>query len=160
MFERVAPSEEQKDSEAAEGRSPDKIAALRLAALVILANACLTIVLVIAIPAMNIPIISVAISLFLAYYLYKLRPRAEALAVGLTILAGAVGILSAVTSKFALAALFGLVPTAGLVGSLLLLLLGDPPRSRRIAALVAFGVLVGGFTVLVLVGRFAGAGAV
>jgi hypothetical protein len=155
MFERVAPSKEQIDAEAAEGRSPDQIAALRLAALVILANTCLTIVLVVAVPSLKIPIISIVISLILVYYLYRLRPRAEALALGLTILAGAAGLLSVLTSKFAPAAIVGLVPTAALACSLLLLLIGDPPRSRRIAALVVFGVLVGGFTALALVGQFA-----
>ncbi len=48
MFERVAQTEAEKDAEAAIGRSPDQIAALRLAAMPILANFGVTIALVIA----------------------------------------------------------------------------------------------------------------
>lgn len=155
MFERVAPTEEQKDREAAEGRSPDKIAGLRLAALVILVNTFLTILLVILLPGMHIPIIPIVVSLFLVYYLYRLRPRAEGLALALAILGAAVGVISVVRARFGPFALVSLIPTAGLVGSQFLLLVGDPPRSRRIAAVVLVGVLVGGFTALTLLDRFA-----
>lgn len=154
MFERITPSEEQKDAEAAEGRSADKIAGLRLAALVILANTALTILLVILIPEMHVPFIPILVSVFLVYYLWKLRPRAEGLALALAILGAAVGLFSVVTRGFSTWALIGLVPTAGLVGSQLLLLIGDPPRSRRIAAVALFAVLVGGFTAMTLLERF------
>lgn len=154
MFDRAVPSEEQKDADAREGRSPDKIASLKLAALVILTNTFLTIVLALSAPDRGFPIIAIVISLFLSWYLYKLRPRAEALAIGLTLIAAAGGVFLAVGMKFSSVALWSLVPTAGLVASLLLLLIGDPTRARRIAAVAIFAVLVGGAASLLLLGQF------
>jgi hypothetical protein len=157
MFDRVVPGkeqDEQRDTEAREGRSPDKIASLKLAALVILTNTFLTIVLALSAPDRGFPIIAIVISLFLSWYLYKLRPRAEALAIGLTLIAAAGGVFLAVGMKFSSVALWSLVPTAGLVASLLLLLIGDPTRARRIAAVAIFAVLVGGAASLLLLGQF------
>jgi hypothetical protein len=143
MFERIAPSEEQKDAEAREGRSPDQIASLRLAAVLMLIESFLTIAVVIAFPiAAPRAVLGVVIRLVLAYYLYKLRPRAEALALGLTILAGIVALLGLVGASFALPNLLNTIPAVGAVGAFLLLLLGDPPREKRVAAVVLFGILV------------------
>lgn len=124
----------------------------------ILGNTLLTILLVVLMPGMHIPIIPIVVSLFLVYYLYRLRPRAEGLALALAILGAAVGVISVVRARFGPFTLLSLVPTAGLVGSQFLLLIGDPPRSRRIVAAALFVVLVGGFSALMLLDRFAGLG--
>ena len=124
----------------------------------ILLNTLVTILLVVLMPEMHIPIIPIAVSAFLVYYLYKLRPRAEGLALALAILGAVVGVISVVRARFAPFTLVGVVPTAGLVGSQFLLLIGDPPRSRRVAAAVLFVVLVGGFTAVMLLDRYAGVG--
>jgi hypothetical protein len=143
MFERVAPSEEQKDAEAREGRSPDQIASLRLAAVLMLILSGLDIALVFAFPqAVAGTIAGTAIRLVLAYYLFKLRPRAEALALGLTILAGIGAVIGLVSAHLSLASVLTALPAVGTVGAFLLLLLGDPPREKRLAAMVLFGTLV------------------
>jgi hypothetical protein len=85
LFERVFPTEAQRDAEAAEGRSAGQIAGLRLAALVLMVNVLvsITVPVVFQVP---VPVIQIVIAIGLAYYLYKLRPRAEALALGLALL--------------------------------------------------------------------------
>ena len=157
MFERIAPSPEQLDAEAREGRSPDQIAALRLAAILMLIEACLTAALVVVFPAAAVTgLYGIVFRLVLAYYLFKLRPRAEALALGLTILAGAAALFGLFAARFALAAVLNTIPAVGSVGALLLLLLGDPPREKRLAAGVLFGVLVCLPAVALLVLRLTG----
>jgi hypothetical protein len=160
MFERVAPSEEQRDAEAREGRSPDQVAALRLAALLIVLEELLGISAGLAFAGTRAAgqLIGVAIRLVMAYYLYKLRPRAEALALGLTILGGIVtlvGLASSLSQGFSIVPLLDAIPPLGVVGALLLLLIGDPPREKRIAAIVVFAILVALPLVLLLVLRMA-----
>ena len=152
MFERVAPSEEQKDAEAAEGRSPDKIASLKLAAILYVVNALDTVAVSIVL-RVPVPIIMLGISLGLAYYLYKLRPRAEALALGLTVLGAIAQVVALFTRESTSVAALEAIPALGTTGAFFLLLVGEPRRRRRILALVLYGVLSVGFYVLAIIGR-------
>ncbi|MEO8188840.1 MAG: hypothetical protein ABI682_00750 [Acidobacteriota bacterium] len=147
MFERVAPSDEQRDADAREGRSPDQVAALRLAALLVLVDVLLSLAVAIAFGNLaGAPILWMGVRLAMAYYLFKLRPRAEALALGLTILAGAgavAGVVAGqVTGGFNIFGYLFAIPALGGAAALLLLLLGDPRREKRQAALWLFGILV------------------
>jgi len=146
VFERITQTEADKDREAAELRSPDKTAALQLAAILLFTNVLLTIVLAIVLRITNIPIISMVISLGLAYYLFKLRPRAEALALGLTIL-GAITqpLVLFINVKPPSAAAIQAIPLVGTIGAMFLLLLGEPTRARRALAVALFAVLTCGF---------------
>jgi len=165
MFERIAQTEADKDAEALIGRSADQIAALRLAAFLLIVNALVTATVVILLKG-TIPLVSIAISLGLAFYLYKLRPRAEALALGLTIFAAVIQTLLILVntiqgnaspgSAFA-TALIESLPGWATIGALLLLLIGDPSRARRVTALVLYGVFTVGFYALVLIGAFSDA---
>ena len=164
MFERVAQSEEEKDAEARIGRSDDQIASLRLAAWLLLVNAFATAAVVILLKG-NLPIVSILIALGLAFYLFKLRPRAEALALGLTILGGIIVALQAVAgftrSGASLAsavgtALFDSIPGLAVTVALLLLLIGNPGRPRRVAAVVLYAVFTLGFYALLVVASLLG----
>jgi heme/copper-type cytochrome/quinol oxidase subunit 4 len=162
MFERIAQTEAEKDAEALIGRSADQIAALRLAALLLIVNALVTATVVILLKG-TIPLVSIAISLGLAFYLYKLRPRAEALALGLTIFAAVVQVLlvlgntlrgNAPPGPAFATALIESVPGWATTGALFLLLIGSPSRGRGVAALALYLVFTVGFYVLVIVGAF------
>jgi hypothetical protein len=146
MFERITQTEADKDREAAQLRSPDKAAALQLAAILLFSNVLLTIVLAIVLKVTNVPIISMVISLGLAYYLFKLRPRAEALALGLTIL-GAITqpLLLFLNIKPLGAAAIQAIPLVGMIGAMFLLLVGEPTRKRRAVAIALFAILTCGF---------------
>lgn len=161
MFERIAPSEEQRDAEAREGRSPDQIAALQLAAILVVVDAILSLALAIAFGNLPRMVLGIVIRLVMAYYLYKLRPRAEALALGLTILAGVVTLVGvAMGQVIGGLNVFGFlfaIPALGSVLALLLLLLGDPPREKRIAAVIVYGALVCLPALILLVLQFTGA---
>src|SRR5437762_689884 len=87
MFEQSLQTEEYKDRQAAEGRGPDEIKARRLAAVVVASSAILSFLVVFIASPANLPILQTGIALFIAWYLYKLRPRAENLTLGLAILA-------------------------------------------------------------------------
>jgi hypothetical protein len=153
MFERVTQTEEDKDREAAMSRSPEKAAALRLAAILLFVNVGATVVIALVLHITNIPIVSMVISLGLAFYLYKLRPRAEALALGLTIL-GAITQPLVLFSKFPPAtAAIESIPVFGMVGAMFLLLVGEPARKRQIAAVGLFAALTGGSYGLAILGR-------
>ena len=100
--------------------------------------------------------IAIPIRLGLAYYLYKLRPRAEALALGLAVF-GAVATVLGVGLNVSAWSFLAAVPALGVCGALLLLLLGDPPREKRIAAIVVYAVLVALPAVILLALRLGGA---
>lgn len=110
--------------------------------------------------AAQTPFIAIAIRLVMAYYLYKLRPRAEALALGLTILGGILTLLALGlglgSGQLSVWSLLDAIPALGAVGALLLLLLGDPPREKRIAAIVIYAVLVVGPSVALIILRLTG----
>ncbi len=133
MLERAAPRVEQKSAPAAIGKSPDQIAALRVAALLMLANAVLAILVAIAFRTQRIPIVQIVLSLFLSYYLYTLRPHAEALALGLAVLAAIVLPIPA--------------------GALTLLLSGESSFARRATGVMVFCVFNVGFYVLLMLLR-------
>lgn len=164
MFERVVQTEEYKDAEALEGRSTDQVVALRLAAAVLVVNASLTIVIAV-MQRRPLPLISTGISLGLAYYLFKLRPRAEGLALGLTILNAimqtllpALMLLAPNPAAAFRAAVPFFLPGWGLVAALLLLLTGDSGRARRVTAIVLFGLLTVGSDALLIVDGIVGPG--
>ena len=161
MFERVAQTPEQLDAEAREGRSEDQIAALRLAAVLILVDTVLTIAFhaVYGTIARSGAILGTVVRLVLAYYLFKLRPRAEALALGLTILAAVIVVFS--TAGLIMKERSGLpvllaIPSIGSVVALLLLLRGDPSKSQRTAAIVIFVMTVCLPVLALIVLRFTG----
>jgi len=155
MFERIAQTEAEKDAQAAEGRSPGQIAALRLAALLLVANVAMTIAVVMVYRIAQVPILPMLIALGLAYYLYKLRPRAEALAIGLSLLGAILQPTLLLLHYPFIYALFESLPVLGTSGAVLLLLTGDSGRARRNAAIAIFCVFTVGFYGLAIAGRLA-----
>lgn len=152
LFERVFPTEAQRDAEAAEGRSAGQIAGLRLAALVLMVNVLVSIALPIVFH-LPVPVIQIVIAIGLAYYLYKLRPRAEALALGLALLGAVLQPVALFLNLPPFTALMEALPIWGITGALLLLLTGDPTRARRVAALALFCILTLGLYALAVIGR-------
>src|SRR5712692_1447744 len=155
MLERVAPREEQKNAAAAIGRSPDQIAALRVAALLMLANAVLSILVAIVFRTQRMPIVQIILGIFLSYYLFTLRPRAEALALGLAVLGAIVLPILYLRSGLPIyIAVLESLPALGTAGALTLLLTGDPNFARRATGVTVFCVFHGGFYVLLILLRF------
>src|SRR6266542_44326 len=154
MVERVAPRVEQKSAGAAIGRSPDQIAALRLAALLMLINAVLSIVVAIVFRTQRMPIVQIVLSILLSYYLYTLRPHAEALALGLTVLGAIVLPILYLRSGVPIyIAVLESLPALGTAGAMTLLLTGDPNFARRATGVTVFGVFTVGFYVFLLLMR-------
>ena len=140
MFEQSLQTEQWKDQQAAEGRTTDEIRAVRSAAVIIAVNAVLTVALEFA-AGTNVNVIPFVAALFISYYLYRLRPRAENLAIGLSIIVGT--LLPAI--YFWLLPLPGAVLQSllawGVSGAVLLLLLGQAGPLRRRVAIALFVVL-------------------
>jgi hypothetical protein len=140
VFEQSLQTEEWKDQRAAEGRTPDEIRSVRTAAVLIVLNAVLSVLLQL-VAGTRLQVVPFAVALFIGYYLYKLRPRAENLAIGISLLG----------STLLPAVYFWRLPLAGAVlqallvwgtaGAVLLLLLGRAGPVRRRAALTLFVVL-------------------
>jgi hypothetical protein len=155
MLERAAPRVEQKSVAAAIARSPDQIAALRLAALLLLANAVLSILVAIVFRTQRMPIVQIVLSIFLAYYLYTLRPHAEALALGLAVLAAILLPVLYLRSGVPIyIAVLESLPALGTAGALTLLLTGEPNFARRATSVTVFAVFNVGFYVLLMLLRF------
>jgi len=155
MLERAAPRVEQKSAAAAIARSPDQIAALRLAALLLLANAVLSILVAIVFRTQRMPIVQIVLSILLSYYLYTLRPHAEALALGLAVLAAIVLPILYLRSGVPIyITVLESLPALGTAGALTLLLTGEPNFARRATGVTVFCVFNVGFYVLLMVLRF------
>ncbi|MGH9364347.1 MAG: hypothetical protein ACRD1B_03655 [Thermoanaerobaculia bacterium] len=118
-----------------------------------MANVAVTLVLAIVFHITQIPLLQIIIALVLAYYLYKLRPRAEALALGLALLGAVLQPVLLLMRFPVLTALLEALPMWGTTSALLLLLIGDPSRGRRTAAIALFGVLTVGLYTLAIMGR-------
>jgi hypothetical protein len=154
MFEQSLQTEEWKDEQAAEDRTPGEILALRIAAVLIAVNAILSFTLAALSKSRSLPLVSLVIGLMLAWYLYKLRPRAENLAIGIALISAT--LLPALYFwRFPFVpALLQSVATGGVAGSLRLLLIGRPGPARRWAAIALFVVLAGGLYALAFVGLY------
>ncbi len=133
MFEQSLQTEEWKDQQAAEGRTADEIRAVRSAAVIIVVNTVVTVALEL-VAGTKVSFLPAVAAVVLGYYLYKLRSRAENLAIGLSIIVGT--LMPAIY--------FWLLPLPGAViqsllawslsGAVLLLLLGQAgPVRRRVA---------------------------
>ena len=140
MFEPSLQTPEWQDQLAAEGRTPNEIRAVRAAAIIIIVNTFLSVALeLVAGTKVNyLPAVAIFV---LGYYLYRLRSRAENLAIGLAIIAGT--LLPAI--YFWLLSPAGAVLQSslawGLSGSVLLLLLGQAGPVRRRVGIALFVVL-------------------
>lgn len=155
MVERVAQRVEQKNAGAAIGRSPDQIAALRLAALLLIVSAVLSILVAIVFRTQRVPIVQIILAILLAYYLYTLRPRAEALAMGLAVLGAIVLPILYLRSGVPIyIAVLESLPALGTAGAMILLLTGDPNFARRAAGVTVFCVFNVGFYVILMLLRF------
>jgi hypothetical protein len=152
MFEKSLQTEEWQNEQAAEDRTPDEILAMRIAAVLIAVNALLAFALAALSNARSVPLVPLAIGLVLAWYLYKLRPRAENLAIGIALLSAT--LLPALYFwRFPFVpALLQSLATWGVSGSLLLLLIGQPGRVRRWVAVALFVVLCCGLHALAFIG--------
>jgi len=140
VFEQSLRTPEWQDQQAAEGRTSDEIRAVRTASVIIGVNAGLTVVLEF-VAGTKVNVLPFAAALFIGYYLYKLRSRAENLAIGLSIIVAT--LMPAI--YFWLLPLPGAVLQSllawGLSGAVLLLLLGQAGPVRRRLAIVLFVVL-------------------
>jgi hypothetical protein len=155
MPERVAPRVDQKSAAAAIGRSPDQIAALRVAALLLLAKAILSILVAIVFRTQRMPIVQISLGIFLSYYLYTRRPHAEALALGLAVLGAIVLPILYLRSGVPIyIAVLESLPALGTAGALILLLTGDPNFAQRATGVTVFCVFNVGFYVLLMLLRF------
>lgn len=147
MFEQSLQTPEWLDAQAREGRTDDEIRARRIAAVLIAVNALIGFTFnVLLTGGRTVPLVPLGVGLALAWYLYKLRPRAENLAIGLAILWSTLLPLLYFLRLPWLYALVQSVVIWGLAGALLLLLIGQPSRRRQALAVgvfaVAFGVFV------------------
>ena len=158
-FERAAKTEVKKGARPVVRRSPDQIASLRLAAILIGVNVAETILLAMAFSPRRMPFLQVGVGLFVAYYLFTLRPRAEALALAISVLAAVLLPLAYLTMKLPVyLSVLESIPAWGTVAALLLLLAGDQGLARRMTALALFCFFNVGFhllAVLLRLGRFA-----
>ncbi len=154
MFERITQTEADKDAEAAEGRTRDQIISIRTAAVLVLANAILALGLALVFRVESLPVVQIVVSLFLAFYLYRLRPRAEALALGFSLLGILVSLWFFIQANFVLA-LVQALPIWATAGALLLLLTGDPHIRRRVVAVLIFFVFNVGPYLLAVIGKLA-----
>jgi hypothetical protein len=151
MFEQSLQPEEWKDQQAIDGRSVDEIQGRRWAAGIVALNALLGLGLA-AVANLPMPLLHVVISLVVAWYLYKLRPRAENLTLGLALLYST-ALPMFIFLRHPLAdALIQCIAIWGVSVALLLLLIGEPSLLRRLVALAVFGVFACGTYALMLVG--------
>jgi hypothetical protein len=150
MFES---NEQRLDLEAAGLRSPDKAASLRLAAILLVVNVLVLLLVCLILRSTQVPLIQIVVALGLARHLYRLRPSAEAWALGLSAIAGVISPLVAFWHYPFLAALLQSLPVWGLSGALLLLLIGEPGKQRRIAAVAVYAVLTVGIYGLAVAGQ-------
>ena len=148
MFERSLQTREWLDAEAREGRTPDEIRARRIAAILIAVNGVVgyafNVLLTGGRTVPRLPLLPLAIALALAWYLYKLRPRAESFAIALAILWATVLPPLYFLRVPLLYALVQSLVIWGLAGALLSLLIGRPSRRRQAlaAGLFAFACAV------------------
>jgi hypothetical protein len=154
MLERVAQRVEQKSAGAASGRSTDQIAALRLAALLMLVSAVLSILVAIVFRTQRMPILQIIVGIFLSYYLYTLRPHAEAVALALAVLGAIVLPILYLRSGVPIyVAVLESLPALGTAGAMTLLLTGDPNLARRATGVTVFGFFTVGFYLVLLLMR-------
>jgi hypothetical protein len=153
VFDSIEKTKEQLNTEAAQGRSPDQIAALRWAAVLLVVNVFLVLLLALVFHLERIPLLSIIVALALARHLYKLRPGTETITLGLAALATVVAPLMSFWRLPMGEAFFESVAVWGMTGPLFLLLLGDPARSRRIAAVAVFCVFRVGIYALAAMGH-------
>jgi hypothetical protein len=135
-------------------RSPDQVAALRLAAVLLVANVLVTLLVCLVLSSPRVPLIQCMVALGLAGYLYKLLPNAEAWTLGLAGIAGVISPLLFFRQMPFLAAVLESLPVWGLSISLFLLLLGDPGKIRRVLAVAVFCVLTVGIYLLAIAGHY------
>jgi hypothetical protein len=152
MFEN---NEQRLDLEAAGLRSPDKAASLRLAAVLLVVNVLVLLLVCLLLRSTKVPLIQIVVALGLARHLYRLRPSAEAWALGLAAIAGVISPLVLFWQYPFLQALLGSLPVWGLSGALLLLLIGEPGKKRRIAAVALYVVLTVGVYAFAVAGQLA-----
>lgn len=152
MFEN---NEQRLDLEAAGLRSPDKAAALRLAAILLVVNVLVTLLVCLLLRSTKVPLIQIVVALGLARYLYRLLPGAEAWALGLAAIAGVISPLILFWQYPFLTALGQSLPVWGLSATLFLLLIGEPGKGRRIAAVAVYAVLTVGIYSLAVAGQLA-----
>src|SRR6187397_157690 len=87
MFEQSLQTTEWRDAQEREGRSEEEIRARRIAAVLIAVNAVIGFAFnVLLTGGHTVPLLPLGVGLALAWYLYKLCPRAESFAIGLAIL--------------------------------------------------------------------------
>jgi hypothetical protein len=147
-------TQEKLDLEAAGLRSPDKAASLRLAAILIVVNVLLVLLVCLVLRSQRVPLIQCIVALGVARHLYRLRPSAEAWALGLSVIAGVIGPLLFFRQQPFLAALLDSLPVWGVSGALILLLVGEPGKGRRALAVALFCVLTVGLYVLAIAGHY------
>jgi hypothetical protein len=147
MFEQSLQTTEWRDAQEREGRSEEEIRARRIAAVLIAVNAVIGFAFnVLLTGGHTVPLLPLGVGLALAWYLYKLCPRAESFAIGLAILWSTLLPLLYLLRLPFVYALVQSVVIWGLAGALLLLLIGQPSRRRQALAVglfaLAFGVFV------------------
>ena len=148
-----ANNEQRLDLEAAGLRSPDKAASLRLAAILLVVNVLVTLLVCLLLRSTKVPLIQIVVALGLARHLYRLLPSAEAWALGLAAIAGVISPLAAFRQDPFLTALGQSLPVWGLSFALFLLLIGEPGKQRRIAAVAVYAVLTVGVYGLAVAGQ-------
>ena len=95
------------------------------------------------------------LAIFLSYYLYTLRPQAEALAMSLTVLwAIVLPVLSLRSGVPISIAVLESLPALGTAGAMILLLTGDPNFARRATGVTVYCVFNIGFYVFLMLLRF------
>jgi len=145
VFEKSLESSVDRAAKPDESLSPDQVAAHKIAAVILIANVVVTAVAAILLSGgQDIPLVQIVITLIVAQGVYRRAGNWATYAVVVGIAGGVVLPAIAFWQQPIASGIFVTVVTWGVVGSTLLLLLGNPPRTRRIAGIACFLVLTCG----------------
>ncbi|HEX4954823.1 MAG TPA: hypothetical protein VF017_15645 [Thermoanaerobaculia bacterium] len=154
MFEQALQTKEWREQRDLEGRSDDEIKGRRLAAILLVTNVVVGTGVSLLVTG-SMQSLALFVTPVLAFYLYKLRPRAENLVTALTIISAVLAPVICFAKYPLLTALALSVENWGVTGPLLLLLLGVPSPARRLTAVAIFVVVTGSLSLLALAAHFA-----
>jgi hypothetical protein len=150
VFEKSLETSADRAAKSDESLTPDQVAAHKTAALILIVSVVLDAVTAILLSGgQNIPLVQIVITLIVARGVYRRAGNWATYAVVVGIAGGILLPALAFWQQPATAAIFVTVVTWGTVGSILLLLVGNPPKARRLVGIACFIVLTcGGYAYL------------
>jgi hypothetical protein len=139
VFEKSLETSADRAANPDESLSPDQVAAHKIAAVILIVNVVITAVASILLShGKDIPLVQIVVTLIVAQGVYRRAGNWATYAVVVGIAGGVLLPAIAFWQQPLVSGIFVTVVTWGVVGATLLLLLGNPPRARRIAGIVCF----------------------